>query len=388
MIERELTARALEMADTFPVISITGPRQSGKSTLVKAAFPNYRYVNLEDKDMRAFANDDPHSFLQAYPAGSIIDEAQRAPDLFSYLQGTVDRADEPGQYILSGSQNFLLLESISQSLAGRVAILNLLPLSYRELAEAKLLPETLNNWMYTGGYPRIYAQGINPTDFYPSYIQTYLERDVRKELGVQKIAEFERFLALCAIRTGNMLNKEDLARDCGVTVKTVENWLSVLEASFIALRLQPYYRNFGKRLVKAPKLYLCDTGLACNLLDMEHADELAIDPMRGALFETAVVSEIQKTALSQGKKPKLYYWRDVNKQEADLIIEKGARPWCVIEVKSSATYHSKFFTTISGLGDLLGVPTQRRYVVYAGDRSFQTTRGNVVAMGDITSILQ
>lgn len=387
MIARSLETKALEMASKFPIVSITGPRQSGKSTLVKAAFPSYRYVNLEDEDMRAFAVDDPRSFLQMYPAGTIIDEAQRAPSLFSYLQGTVDSTDRPGQYIISGSQNFLLLESISQSLAGRVAILNLLPLSHDELDRAGMLPKTLNSWMYAGGYPRIYAHAIDPADFYPSYIQTYLERDVRQTLGVQKLAEFERFLTLCASRTGGMLNKEGLSRDCGVTVKTIEHWLSVLEASFIALRLQPYYRNFGKRLVKAPKLYLCDTGLACSLLGVEHADELATSPLRGALFETAVVSEILKAALSRGRQLKLYYWRDAGKQEADLVIEKGSQPWRIIEIKSSATYHPKFFANITGLGELMGIPAQRRYVVYAGDRSFETSRGAVITPGDIASTL-
>lgn len=387
MIERDLAQKICSMAEKFPVITVTGPRQSGKSTLVKSLFPNYRYVTLEDEDVRSFAAEDPRGFLAFYNNKVILDEVQRAPTLFSYIQGVVDSRNEPGQYILSGSQNFLLMEAISQSLAGRVAILNLLPLSMHELDKAGLLPTTVDERLLTGGYPRIYDRGIDPADYYPNYVQTYLERDVRKASGIMKLAEFERFLGLCADRTGQMLNKEDLARDSGITTKTVENWLSVLEASFIVFRLLPYYRNYGKRLVKTPKLYLCDTGLACSLLGLEEYGEVVLSPYRGALFETAVITEVAKIFAARGRRAKMYYWRDSASKEVDLVIERGTKPSDLIEIKSSATYAPKYFKSVSELGDLMGVPPERRHVVYAGDESFTTSSGNVVSLADVPSIL-
>ncbi|MBE6469945.1 MAG: ATP-binding protein [Coriobacteriaceae bacterium] len=387
MIPRSLAEKVLEMATRFPVVSITGPRQSGKSTLVKSLFPAYRYVTLEDVDMRAFAQEDPRSFLAHYADRVILDEAQRAPELFSYLQGAVDAAGTPGQYIISGSQNFLLMEAISQSLAGRVAVMNLYPFSARELDEAKMLPARIDDLLLTGGYPRIYDARISPADYYPSYIQTYLERDVRAGAGILKLSEFDRFLALSADRTAQVLNREKLARDCGITTKTAESWLSVLEASFIAFRLQPYYRNFGKRVVKSPKLYLCDTGLASSLLGIEEPEDLMFSSHRGALFETAVVSEVVKAFAARGRRAKLYYWRDASNKEIDLVIEKGARPSALIEVKSSATYAPKFFNTLSELAELMDVPVGRRYVVYAGDESFDTKKGEVVALKDIARVV-
>ncbi|HJF64717.1 MAG TPA: ATP-binding protein [Slackia equolifaciens] len=388
MIERELSSKALTAAQQFPVVSITGPRQSGKSTLVKKIFPDYRYVTLEDSDTREFAKEDPRSFLALYDNRVIIDEAQRVPELFSYLQGIVDETNEPGQFILSGSQNFLLMEAVSQSLAGRVAVLNLLPLSQGELAHADAFPASVNEWLIKGGYPRIYQTGMSPADFHASYVQTYLERDVRRGSGILKLAEFERFLGLCADRVSALMNKEGLANDCGITVKTAENWLSVLEASFIVTRLQPYYKNFGKRLVKTPKLYFFDTGLVCSLLGIEDAEEIALTEYRGALFETAVVSELYKTCFAKGRKPKLYFWRDSGQKEVDLIVEKGASVWAIAEVKSSATYNPKYFKTVQELGDLAGVPVNRRYVVYAGDTSFSTERGVVLSIKDVSRIME
>lgn len=386
-IQRKLGAKATVLAGQFPIVSITGPRQSGKSTLVREVFPEYRYVSLEDEDMRALANNDPRSFLSLYDNHVIFDEAQRSPSLFSYLQGIVDATNQPGQFILSGSQNFLLMESITQSLAGRVAVLNLLPFSGDELSHAGLLPTHLNDVFLNGGYPRIYSDHINPTDYYPSYIQTYLERDVRQGSGILKLSDFERFLGLCAERNAELLNKEQLARDCGITVKTVESWLSVLEASFLTLRLQPYYKNYGKRLIKSPKLYFCDTGLVCSLLGLEDASELVTTPYRGAIFESAVVSEVLKAHLNRGKKPRLYYWRDTAKVEADLIIEKGTSIAWLIEVKSSATYSPKFFKNLSPLGDLIGLPTEQRCIVYAGNQSFETAQGRVIAFSDIHELV-
>ena len=386
MIEREIAKKALSLAAQFPVVSITGPRQSGKSTLAKALFPDYSYVSLEDEDMRAFALDDPRAFLARFGRKTVIDEAQRAPVLFSYLQGVVDENGEAGQFVISGSQNFLLMEAIDQSLAGRVAILNLLPFSARELCAVGRFPQGVDQWLFSGGYPRIYDKGVDPADYYPNYIQTYLERDVRQTSRVGKLSEFERLLALCAARNANMLNIESLSRDCGVAVNTLKGWLSILEASFLVHRLPPYYRNLGKRLVKTPKLYLRDTGLICNLVGIESPDEIALSPMRGSLMETAVIEEIAKSYYARGRKPKLYFWRDSAGREIDLIIERGTNPTWAIEVKCSSTYSPKFFKNLDVVCDGLDIPSERRVVVYSGDESFETSHGLVSSLSDMKTL--
>ena len=386
MIEREIAGKALALSKQFPVVSITGPRQSGKSTLAKHLFPNYSYVSLEDADWRSFAEDDPRAFLARFGRGTVIDEAQRVPSLFSYVQGVVDETGEPGQFVVSGSQNFLLMEAIDQSLAGRVAILNLLPFSFSELREAGLQPGSLNEWLFAGGYPRIYDKHVDPIDYYPSYIQTYIERDVRQTSRIEKLVEFERLLALSAARNADMLNIESLSRDCGVAINTIKGWLSVLESSFIVRRLQPYYRNLGKRLVKTPKLYLRDTGLVCNLIGIESADELDLSSSRGALFEAAVIEEISKAYYARGRKPKLFFWRDASGKEVDIIVEKGASPCWAIEVKSSSTYSPRFFKNLDAVCDGLGIPLEHRVVVYAGDETFETSHGLVCAFGDMRAL--
>lgn len=386
MIEREISEKAIALSRQFPVLSITGPRQSGKSTLVKSIFPDYSYVSLEDEDMRAFAVDDPRAFLDRYGSKTIIDEAQRAPSLFSYIQGVVDETGEAGQYVVSGSQNFLLMEAIDQTLAGRVAILNLLPFSAHELRSAGYSLENVNEWLFTGGYPRIYDKSIDPVDYYPNYIQTYLERDVRKTSRVDKLAEFERLLALCAARNADMLNIESLSRDCGVAVNTVKGWLSILEASFLVHRLQPYYRNLGKRLVKTPKLYLRDTGLISSLVGIESSLDIDMSPLKGPLFETAAIEEVAKSYYARGRKPKLYFWRDSTGREIDLVIEKGSNPAWAIEVKSSKTYSPKFFKNLDAICDGLGVSIERRVVVYAGKESFETSHGRVCAFSDLRTL--
>lgn len=383
MIARALSDKLVEAAKSFPVISVTGPRQSGKSTLVQDIFQGYRYVSLEDADMRALAQDDPRSFLEHYGERLILDEAQRVPELFSYMQGVVDHRGTPGQYVISGSQNFLLMKNVSQSLAGRVAITHLLPLSYSELASAGLTPCCVDDFLYKGGYPRIYAWNIDPADFFPSYVAAYVERDVRAELGVRKLAEFGTFLSLCATRVGEILNIDGLANDCGISVDTAKNWLSVLEQSFVLFRLQPYYRNYGKRLIKSPKLYFYDTGLAANLLGIESSGQLFDDPHRGSLYENAVVSEVVKGYYALGRQPKLFYWRDSSKNEIDLIVEKGGQPRRIIEVKSSATYRPDAFSVIDKLGDAMGVETGERFVVYGGSEAFETRHGSVIGLADL-----
>lgn len=393
MIPRDLHGKLVAMTGKFPIVSLTGPRQSGKSTLVRNSFPDYRYVSLEDPDMRALAQEDPRSFLNLYDNHVIIDEAQRVPEIFSYLQGHVDDRNESGQYILSGSQNFLLAKNIAQSLAGRAAILKLLPFSYRELSSYGKQPSisfpipSINSWMQTGGYPRIYDFGIASVDYYPSYIQTYLDRDVREESGIAKMTDFNRFLALCATRVGKLLNMTALANECGVTVKTANDWLSILESSYIVFRLRPYHKNYGKRLIKAPKLYFHDTGLACSLLGIDDADELTTSDRRGALYENAVISELIKHFYAQGREPKLYFWRDSNKREIDILVEKGTSIDYAMEVKSSATYSPRYFKTLSDIGVLAGVPKQRRVVVYAGDQIFETQQGLVTNLSGLATLV-
>lgn len=383
MIPRMLAGKMTSLAAAFPVVTVTGPRQSGKSTLVRSTFPEYRYVSLEDGDTRSTAEDDPRSFLERFDAKVILDEVQRVPELFSYMQGVVDRRDEPGQYILSGSQNFLLLRSISQSLAGRVAILHLLPLSYAELSDVGMAPATMDDLLFSGGYPRIAVQRINPTDFFPNYVSTYLDRDIREELGVKKITQFNTFVTMCAKRVGEVLNMNSLANDCDISVSTAREWLSILEASFIVFRLHPYQRNFGKRLIKAPKLYFYDTGLAANLLGIESTDQLFTSEARGHLFENAVVLEVIKEYQAQGRTPNLFYWRDSNNNEVDLIIEKGGKPQYAVEVKSSATYRTQAFDTLERIAPIMGLEPERRFVVYGGEESFATRHGQIIGVSDV-----
>jgi hypothetical protein len=338
--------------------------------------------------MHELATDDPLAFLERFESHVIIDEAQRVPSLFSCMQGVVDRANEPGQFVLSGSQNFLLLNTISQSLAGRAAVLHLLPLSFDELRAARREPATLDEFLFRGGYPRVHAWGIDPADFYPSYISTYVDRDVRLELGVKKIAEFTTFLTLCATRIGEVLNIDGLARDCGISPETARSWLGILEASFVVFCVRPYHSNFGKRLIKAPKLYFYDTGLAANLLGVEQADELFANPCRGALYENAVAVEIMKAYYAAGRQPCLYYWRDSAKNEIDFILDKGGRPFRAIEVKSSSTYKPAFFGTMDKLAGAMGLASDARIVVYGGAERFDTSHGRVAPLSDVAELVR
>lgn len=387
MIERGLAHKALAMAGQFPIVSITQPRQSGKTTLVRAVFPDYSYVSLEDADTRAFAADDPRAFLARQGRRTIIDEAQRVPALFSFMQGIVDETGNPGQFVISGSQNFLLMEAIDQSLAGRVAVLTLLPLSNAELRGTHLAPADIDDWILSGGYPRIYDRAIAAADYYPNYLRTYVERDARTTTGITKLAEFQRLLVLCATRTSETLNLQALSRDCSIAVNTVREWLSVLEASFLVHLLLPYHRNLGKRITKTPKLFLLNQGLASNLVGMEEPDDIRAFTGRGALFETAVLAEVVKAFYARGRVPKLYYWRDAARREIDIPIERGPNLVWAIEVKSSTTYYPKYFRHLETVAEELGVPVERRMVVYAGDDTFETSHGLVCALGDLAKTL-
>jgi len=387
LIKRTLERKLRQVAGQFPVVTVTGPRQSGKTTLVKAAFKGYDYLSLELPDQRSFALEDPRGFLGQFDGPVILDEVQRAPDLFSYIQVLVDEhPDWTGRFILTGSSNFLLLQSISQSLAGRCAVLHLLPFSLAELAGRRPMPlevmgETvptsleppeagLMETLFTGFYPRIHDKNLPPRDWLASYYQTYLERDVRNVLNVGDIEAFGRFMRICAGRSGQLLNLSGLAADCGISHTTARRWLSVLEASFIVILLRPHHRNFGKRLIKSPKLYFLDTGLLCYLLQVRSPEELFHRAERGAVFESLVVSELYKNFVHQGEQPRLYFWRDATGHEVDVLIDLGTK-LVPVETKSAQTVASDFFDNIVYWRRVCGDPTAPGALIYGGDRAFR-----------------
>ena len=354
MIARQMSSLILEAATQYPVVAVTGPRQSGKTTLCRELFPDYAYANLENPETRQFAQEDPNGFLAHFRRPAILDEVQRVPQLFSYLMPLVDEHRRMGEFVLSGSQNFHLQDAIEQSLAGRCATLKLLPFSFRELLgkpnhdilqlgkeepDVPEHPESPFDHFLKGGYPPIYDRGIRPTNWYAQYTQSYLERDLRTLTHVGDLVTFERFLRLMAGRSGQILNMESLANDVGVSPPTVNRWLSLLVASYIVFLLRPHSRNFNKRLIKTPKLYFHDTGLLCYLLGIRTPKDLGISSFRGAVFETYVISELYKSSLNAGIEPPLYYWRDSQGHEVDLIIEDGETLFPV-EIKSSQTISS------------------------------------------------
>jgi predicted AAA+ superfamily ATPase len=373
MIQRDIKNKLLQLSGKFPVVSLTGPRQSGKTTLLQESFPEYLYTSLEDPDTRILAESDPRRFLTSGPK-IIIDEIQRVPELFSYIQSITDQTGQVGQFIISGSQSFLLNERISQSLAGRVAILHLMPLSYAELTAHGLKGKSVETIIYNGFYPRLYDRKIDPQDFYPNYIQTYIERDVRFLQNVQNLNLFIRFMRLCAGRTGQLLNLSSIANDTGVSVNTAKSWISVLEASFIIFLLQPHYRNFNKRLVKMPKLYFHDTGLATSLLGISSAEQIDTHFQFGALFENFVISELLKRRFHGGKRSNLYFWRDHKGAEIDVIIEQ-ADSLIPVEIKSSRTYSESFFTGLNYWRKLSESQDKQQFVVYGGNGIRDTKNG-------------
>ena len=388
MIPRHLSATVERAAAQYPVVSVNGPRQSGKTTLLRSAFPRHRYVSLESPDERTFALEDPRGFLGRFGGPAILDEAQRAPDLFSYIQSIVDDDPAPGRFLLSGSRNFLLMQRISQSLAGRVRLTSLLPFSLAELARrgapamGDLLsagprqPSPDGAWTIhavRGFYPRIHDLGLDAGEWLAQYFQTYLERDVRDLTQVGDLEAFGRFVRLCAGRAAGLLNLSSLGNDCGVSHDTARRWLSVLEASFVTLRLQPYYRSFNKRLTRRPKLYFVDTGLLCWLLRIRDAAQLATHAARGAVFENLVVAETLKAACNAGQVPDLYFWRDQRGHEVDLLVDTPDGPHAV-EIKSGETVAGDFFKGLAHWRSLSGRSSPAT-VVYGGQESY--VRGGV-----------
>jgi len=378
MIERTLKERIVELASKYPVVTLTGPRQSGKSTLLRHSFPDYKYVSLEDLDMRDFATADPRGFLASYPGRVIIDEAQRVPSLFSYIQSHVDKADEVGMYLLAGSHNFLLMESVNQSLAGRTAVLKLLPFSHEEMKNGNILSESVNEEIFKGGYPQIYDKSIDPIDYYTYYIQTYVERDVRMLKNIGDLVQFIRFVKLCAGRIGQLLNVSSLANECAISVPTANSWLSILETSYICYTLRPDSNNFAKRLVKTPKIYFYDTGLACSLLGIHSASQVESHFLRGGLFENMVINSFIKRLWNNGHDADLRFWRDSQGNEVDLLdySEGEVRAY---EIKSGATFSYDFFKGLKKWAALSATPVDRLNVIYGGETDLHTSNGKLIA---------
>lgn len=374
MIRRIAHDTIMRLARGFPVIAITGPRQSGKTTLARSAFPDKPYLTLEDPDTRLLAENDPRGLLSAYPDGLIIDEAQRAPLLFSYLQGFVDNNLVPGKYILTGSQQFGLLSGITQSLAGRVGMVQLLPFAMDELKSVCKMPDTADQLMLYGMYPPFYDRDLAPADWFPAYVNTYIERDVRQLINVRDLSAFQRFIRMCAARTGQLLNLSSLASDCGITHNTAAAWISVLEASYIVFLLRPHFRNFNKRMVKTPKLYFIDTGLAAWLLGVREQNQLIFHAQRGALFENLVVTEFLKGRFNRGQQADLHFWRDSKGLEVDLLLDDGnsLKP---VEIKSSQTLAADSFTSLKKWCELSGDTSRSAWLVYGG--STVLVNGNV-----------
>ena len=383
MIPRILEAEIKRLSRKFPIIMLTGPRQSGKSTLLQHAFPNKEYISLEDPDQRIKARQDPRTYLENFSEhGAILDEVQRVPEMFSYLQTVSDKENKPGKFILSGSQNFLLMKSVTQSLAGRVAILKLLPLSVEELQASGMKAATMESFMFRGFYPRLYDKKIRPTDFYPNYFESYLQRDVRELKNVGDLGKFHLFVKMCAARIGSLLNTQSLANDCGVSQPTAKAWLSILEASYVIHYLRPYSKNFNRRLVKMPKLYFYDTGLACSLLDVTNEKTLLTHSLRGHLFENFMVGEVAKYYFNQAMNPPLYFWRDKSGNEVDLLIEKGSH-FIPIEIKSGKTFVPEYFKGIEYLQKVSGLKMKQQYVIYGGDRSTTLKAGKIISWRDL-----
>ena len=368
--QRDIKPALSELANSFPIISITGPRQSGKTTLAQQQFPDKPYFNLEDPSQRAQIEDNPKGVIASLGTeGAIFDEIQHFPDLLSYLQVETDHKQIKGQFIITGSYNLALMESVSQSLAGRVGLLELLPMSTQELIQAKIQLST-DELLYYGGLPRIFRDQINPTLVYKNYVKTYLERDMRSIIQVKDLMQFRRFMQLCATRVGSEFIAANIGNELGISYHTVQSWLLVLEASYVIFRLQPYFENFGKRIIKSPKLYFTDVGLASYLLGIENTEQISRDPLKGSLFENLVILDFYKQLLNQGREARIYFYRDRSQHEVDLIWQYG-RDLIPIEIKYGQTYRKEFVKNLAYFQTVAENRVHLGYVVYAGESSKQ-----------------
>lgn len=390
LITRQLSQDIKKMSKQYPVLAILGPRQSGKTTLAQMTFPNHKYISLENPDNRRFASEDPNGFFKLYQNenihGIIIDEFQHVPSILSYIQTIVDANKRPGYFVLTGSQNFLVNQSITQTLAGRISLHTLLPLSCKELSNANMLPENIYSLILKGSYPSVYKPEVESERWYLNYFKTYVERDIRDIRQVADLIQFQNFVQLCAGRIGQLLNLSSLASDCGISVNTAKAWISLLEASYIIFSLYPHFKNFSKRLIKHPKLYFYDTGFACSLLKIT-PEQLPMHYLRGGLFESFVISELSKSFYNKGQQPPLYFWRDQSGNEIDCLIEQGSR-LTPIEIKSSMTVGGDFFDGLEYWNNLSKQSPSNSYVIYAGDESQERSKGNVIGWREIYKIVQ
>lgn len=382
MIPRDAAHTLTRLAKGFPVIAITGPRQAGKTTLARNLFQDKPYISLENPDEREFALADPKRFLARFPQGAILDEVQRCPQLLSWLQGLVDERQRMGDFVLTGSAQFSLIESITQTLAGRVARVELLPLSASELGNVNKFPDSLTQMLFQGGYPTLYDRPVSPQDWFSNYVATYVERDVRQLIAVRDLGQFQTFVKMCAARTGQLLNLTALGADCGISAVTAKQWLTVLETSYIVTLLRPHFRNYGKRLVKTPKLYFLDSGLAAWLMGIRDAKTLETHAARGALFETWVVSELYKQRLNAGLAPDLYFWRENSGQEIDILCEttQGLQ---AIEIKSGSTYASDWAQSLKKWQSFAGTESLGSTIMYGGTNNFEREGINVWGWKDV-----
>ena len=384
MIARQLATKINEMLGKYPIVSLMGPRQAGKTTLAKMVRPEYQYVTLENLSTRQFARQDPKGFLETYQNGVILDEVQYVPELFSYLQVYTDERNRKGEYILSGSQNFLMMEQITQSLAGRVALFNLLPFSWNELQGTDYQPKSWEEYIITGSYPRKLVEDIDATSFYDNYLRTYIERDVRQVKNITDLGLFQRFIQLLAGRIGQLFNQNSLGVELGIDNKTVNAWLSVLETSFVAFRLQPYFNNFSKRVVSTPKVYFYDVGLAAYLLGIRTEAELDLHYAKGMLFENLVINELQKNVFNKGTQPRFYFWRDYSQHEVDLLIQDGTQLKAV-EIKSGKTIQPEFFKGLNQFEKI--APAAQRILLYGGDEYQKRSQVLVCSMGQLGEVV-
>ncbi|MBK8927294.1 MAG: ATP-binding protein [Crocinitomicaceae bacterium] len=375
MIQRQAIEKLKDLSRKFKAIAVIGARQSGKTTLVKQVFKNKKYVSLENPDTRNFALSDPRGFLATYPDGAILDEVQRTPEIFSYLQEVLDSSKTKGQFILTGSNNFLLQQSISQSLAGRVGYLQLLPFSLAELKKGKVLPSSDDELMFKGFYPPVYDQKIPPADWCPNYIRTYIERDVRQIKNITDLIVFEKFMRLLAGRNGQELNSTAMATETGVDVKTIQTWIGILESSYIIYLLKPHFKNFNKTIVKRPKIYFYDTSIVCNLLGIQSAQQLATHPLRGAIFESMVITEMTKNRTNAGVAVNLFYWRDKTGHEIDVIIDKAGK-LLPVEIKSGQTMNTEFLKNLTYWRKLSKV--NKAQLLYAGKENQKRSDGTSI----------
>ncbi|XCA33123.1 MAG: ATP-binding protein [Wolbachia endosymbiont of Polyergus mexicanus] len=381
MYLRSITPVLERFSKLYPALGITGPRQSGKTTIAKTLFKHLPYVSLENIDTRFQAQNDPRAFLANYQQGAIFDEVQHVPELLSYLQEIADESPVKGRYVLTGSQNFALSHHVSQSLSGRIGMTTLLPLSLSELG----MPININSAIFKGGYPGLHSLNMHPLDFYPSYIQTYIERDVRQLKNIENIGRFQTFLKLCAGRVGQILNLSSFAQDCGISHTTVRQWLNILEASYLIFFLQPFHQSFNKSLIKMPKLYFYDTGLACTLLGLEKESQLETHYLKGALFENLIVLEIFKKRLNQGLPANIYFWRDRTGHEVDLLAEWGGNIHA-IEIKAGSTLQSDFFKNVQYFCELS--QTAKGYLIYTGQQNGSHAKVKLVPINEIDQLTQ